>query len=467
MRKILILLLVCSGVYAQDVQNIDGDTAKVAKTGYNRISIRGAKMFFRGATGTKKEIVSTNNSYANPSWIPSLALAKITGLPDSLSNTVKKVTGKGLSANDFTDVLKTKLDGISTGATANSSDATLLARANHTGTQLSSTISNFSSSVISSIPQAIDNTANPLFKGLDLRKQTTISTPSLGIRLGNIGGNLAVKDSLGVTKTVAYTSDYIPLSGTSSLVGSIIPTTNNSYDIGSNSFMLRYGYFQNVTVNNALNLTDLYANNSAGLVFRNNGATKYMQLFNSTGNLVLQNGGTFTDAGYKLDVNGTARFSDNITLGNDKWIGNNSITKIIFGGGNAAIGAVVSVKLAGGGLDPFGANLFVVTGASVGVGIGTPTSKFHNTGSQAASYVSTSTNLALGEHRFIVVISTATISLPTASTCFGRFYTINARSTGVTISSYTNLAGTTGITTITNGTSITLISDGNTWQQVQ
>lgn len=35
---------------------------------------------------------------------------------------------------------KTKLDGIATGATANSADATLLARANHTGTQAASTI---------------------------------------------------------------------------------------------------------------------------------------------------------------------------------------------------------------------------------------------------------------------------------------------------------------------------------------
>lgn len=38
---------------------------------------------------------------------------------------------------------KAKLDGIGSGATANSSDATLLARGNHTGTQLASTISDF------------------------------------------------------------------------------------------------------------------------------------------------------------------------------------------------------------------------------------------------------------------------------------------------------------------------------------
>jgi hypothetical protein len=45
----------------------------------------------------------------------------------------------------FTTEDETKLDGIATGATANSSDATLLARANHTGTQLSNTISDFNS----------------------------------------------------------------------------------------------------------------------------------------------------------------------------------------------------------------------------------------------------------------------------------------------------------------------------------
>ena len=39
----------------------------------------------------------------------------------------------------------------------------------------------------------------------------------------------------------------------------------------------------------------------------------YMRMF-QTGNIVIQNGGTFTDAGYRLDVNGTARFQGNISL---------------------------------------------------------------------------------------------------------------------------------------------------------
>jgi hypothetical protein len=46
-----------------------------------------------------------------------------------------------------------------------------------------------------------------------------------------------------------------------------------------------------------------------------NGAlTNKFQIFGGTGNVVIQNGGIFTDAGYKLDVNGTARISGNTTV---------------------------------------------------------------------------------------------------------------------------------------------------------
>ena len=40
-------------------------------------------------------------------------------------------------------------------------------------------------------------------------------------------------------------------------------------------------------------------------------------MFGSTGNLLLQNGGTFTDAGYRLDVNGTARILNTLTSNAD------------------------------------------------------------------------------------------------------------------------------------------------------
>ena len=57
-----------------------------------------------------------------------------------LSDKVDKVTGKQLSTEDYTTAEKSKLAGIASGATANDTDANLLNRANHTGTQDISTI---------------------------------------------------------------------------------------------------------------------------------------------------------------------------------------------------------------------------------------------------------------------------------------------------------------------------------------
>ena len=52
-----------------------------------------------------------------------------------LDTKVDKETGKTLTSNDFSNMYKSKVDGIETGATKNSTDAHLLDRANHTGTQ--------------------------------------------------------------------------------------------------------------------------------------------------------------------------------------------------------------------------------------------------------------------------------------------------------------------------------------------
>lgn len=85
--------------------------------------------------------------------------------------------GDGITYKQYSATEKTKLAGIATGATANSSDATLLNRANHTGTQLLATISdvtatptevNYTSGVTSAIQtqlnakQALDATLTAL-----------------------------------------------------------------------------------------------------------------------------------------------------------------------------------------------------------------------------------------------------------------------------------------------------------------
>jgi uncharacterized Zn ribbon protein len=65
----------------------------------------------------------------------------------------------GTTAKQFTATEKTKLAGIATAATANSTDAQLRDRATHTGTQLSSTISNFQTSVSANTDVAANTTA--------------------------------------------------------------------------------------------------------------------------------------------------------------------------------------------------------------------------------------------------------------------------------------------------------------------
>lgn len=60
---------------------------------------------------------------------------------------VDKVSGKGLSENDFTNTYKSKLDGIAANATANDTDSNLKNRANHTGTQAISTINGLSTAL--------------------------------------------------------------------------------------------------------------------------------------------------------------------------------------------------------------------------------------------------------------------------------------------------------------------------------
>lgn len=83
----------------------------------------------------------------------------------ALADKVDKVSGKGLSTEDYTSGDKSKLAGIANGATANSTDAILLARDNHTGTQLSSTISDFSSAADARVAFGITGKENTITGG--------------------------------------------------------------------------------------------------------------------------------------------------------------------------------------------------------------------------------------------------------------------------------------------------------------
>ena len=118
-----------------------------------------------GHTANKADLVSSKVPVAQiPTGIPQ---SNITGLTDAVSALTiaagttaqyyrgdkswqtlnQDVVPSGTNNKVFTAAEQTKLAGIAAAATANSPNATLLARANHTGTQLAATISDFNSVV--------------------------------------------------------------------------------------------------------------------------------------------------------------------------------------------------------------------------------------------------------------------------------------------------------------------------------
>lgn len=110
---------------------------------------------------------------------------------------VDKVTGWGLSQANFTAAEKTKLAGIAAGATANSSDATLLNRANHTGQQLAATISNFAAAALS-----------VLLTGLSVATGTAvIATDSILVAIGKLQAQFNALGTASLLTATTSTTD--------------------------------------------------------------------------------------------------------------------------------------------------------------------------------------------------------------------------------------------------------------------
>jgi len=124
---------------------------------------------------------------------------------------------------------KTKLDGIATGATANQTDAYLLNRANHTGTQTASTISDFAASASAAAPvqSVAGRTGAVTLSSSDISGLGTLATQSgtfSGISSGTNTGD----------QTITLTGD-VTGSGTSSFAASLASTTVSAGSYGSAS----------------------------------------------------------------------------------------------------------------------------------------------------------------------------------------------------------------------------------------
>ena len=103
----------------------------------------------------------------------------------------------------------------------------------------------------------------------------------------------------------------IIFSGTGTGVGNYLSIINNTYPVINSGGAISINA-QNTTVFYADTVqTEIKARSVTSIITFSLSNTIVGRFFGTTGNLLLQNGGTFTDAGYRLDVNGTARVQGN------------------------------------------------------------------------------------------------------------------------------------------------------------
>ena len=104
----------------------------------------------------------------------------------------------------------------------------------------------------------------------------------------------------------------------------------------------------------------------------------------------------------------------------------------------------------------------------LGIGTTTQNSRLEVVGSVGKAITTTSTNLTLDDthHTVIITSGTPSITLPTASTCTRRIYTIvNRTGTNRTISTYNDFSGASTIVALNSN--ITIQSDGSAWYRIE
>lgn len=180
---------------------------------------------YRISVTSKTSQLTNNSGFTTGSAVAATYLKQT----DAATTYQAKEAGKGLSANDYTATEKTKLAGIADGATANSSDATLLSRANHTGTQAVSTVSGLQTALdgkaAATHPHAAGDVTSGTFADARIPQSSvtqhqqalSLTTSQLSGVLpfsqGGIGGATATTATTGAM-TVPMTSEIITITPT-------------------------------------------------------------------------------------------------------------------------------------------------------------------------------------------------------------------------------------------------------------
>jgi len=169
--------------------------------------------------------------------------------------------------------------------------------------------------------------------------------------------------------------------------------------------------------------------NLNNITFNTHGTGEAMRIVNTTKNVLI---GTTTDAGYKLDVNGTARVTGNLSVGT---------------------GSILSLNGTGNnnGLISQGNSLLQVYNRSILV------TTFFNGGSEAATGIQIGYNLSLGMPP--VNLSTALLELTSTTKGFLQPRMTNAQALAIT-------SPATGLQAYDNTNNKNLLYNGTAWQNI-
>jgi len=242
----------------------------------------------------------SSGSYSNPSWITGLAWTKITGAPAFLTTetdpiyTASSWYSTTNNSTNWNTAYSNRITSLTT--TGSSGASTLVSNVlnipNYDLTGLGGQPLNANLTSISALTYAstsfVKMTAAGTF-ALDTATYLTAESDTLASVTGR--GNT--------------TSATLIYSGTTE---SIRPSVDSVGTIGATNFRFGTAYIRAITsVNNSLDVigSNINLNDSSGNI--------KLRVFGGTGNVVIQNGGTFTDAGFRLDVNGTARIQNQLT----------------------------------------------------------------------------------------------------------------------------------------------------------
>ena len=91
--------------------------------------------------------------------------------------------------------------------------------------------------------------------------------------------------------------------------GIIVPSVDSNIALGAANFR-----FSGIHVRSILAGANTLDINGSNINLNDASGNNRFRVFGSTGNVLIQNGGTFTDAGFRLDVNGTARIQGNTII---------------------------------------------------------------------------------------------------------------------------------------------------------